>query len=63
LIFSRSGELEEEYEELKTLQERAIESSTVNFNRKRGISAELKLYKEQKEEADKYQKLIEEKVR
>lgn len=61
-MYISSAELEESYEELKALQDRAIESSTSNFNKKRSIGAELKLYREQKEEADRYQKLLEKKV-
>ncbi|TPX34166.1 hypothetical protein SmJEL517_g03097 [Synchytrium microbalum] len=46
-----------EYDRLKALQEQATETSTLNFNKKRGINAEMKQVKEQKEEADRFAKL------
>ncbi|KAJ3109189.1 Structural maintenance of chromosomes protein 1 [Phlyctochytrium planicorne] len=63
LIEQISGSLEfkAEYERLKQLQDRATENSTFNFNKKRGIAAEMKQYREQKEEAERFEKLVKEK--
>jgi structural maintenance of chromosome 1 len=55
-------ELKPEYEKLKALQDKAIEASTLNFNRKRGIHAEMKQFKEQKEEAERFEKLVNQRV-
>ncbi|KAJ3248105.1 Structural maintenance of chromosomes protein 1 [Chytriomyces hyalinus] len=55
---SGSLELKTEYERLKTVLEKATEASTVNFNKKRGINAEMKQVKEQKEEVERFQKLL-----
>ncbi|KAJ3068627.1 Structural maintenance of chromosomes protein 1 [Podochytrium sp. JEL0797] len=55
---SGSLELKPEYERLKDLLEKATETSTVNFNKRRGINAEMKHVKEQKEEAERFQRLI-----
>ncbi|KAI3640518.1 hypothetical protein MIR68_001396 [Amoeboaphelidium protococcarum] len=59
LIEQISGSIEykEEYERLKAEQEKAIEDSTFNFNKKRGINAEMKQYKEQLDEANRFAKL------
>ncbi|OUM59274.1 hypothetical protein PIROE2DRAFT_47229 [Piromyces sp. E2] len=54
---SGSIELKEEYERLKEEQEKATEDSTYNFNKKRGINAEMKQFKKQKEEAENYKQL------
>ncbi|ORY83359.1 cohesin complex subunit psm1 [Neocallimastix californiae] len=54
---SGSLELKEEYERLKEEQEKATEDSTYNFNKKRGINAEMKQFKKQKEEAENYKQL------
>ncbi|ORX45611.1 hypothetical protein BCR36DRAFT_585625 [Piromyces finnis] len=54
---SGSIELKEEYEKLKEEQEKATEDSTYNFNKKRGINAEMKQFKKQKEEAENYKQL------
>ncbi|KAJ3410001.1 Structural maintenance of chromosomes protein 1, partial [Chytridiales sp. JEL 0842] len=58
---SGSLELKPEYERLKALQDRATENSTFNFNKKRGITAEVKQIKEQKEEAERFEKLLRQK--
>lgn len=57
---SGSLDLKAEYDQLKVLQERATETSAFNFNKKRGITAEIKQYQEQKAEADRYDALLEE---
>ena len=60
---SGSLELAGEYEKAKEAQERATEHATFNFTKRRGIAGELKQYKEQKNEADRFEALCEEKVR
>ncbi|KAG4304546.1 hypothetical protein PORY_001939 [Pneumocystis oryctolagi] len=62
LIEQISGSLEykSEYEKLKLEQERAVDNSTYAFHRKRGISAEIKQYKEQKAEAESYSAKLDE---
>ncbi|KAG9048939.1 Structural maintenance of chromosomes protein 1 [Serendipita sp. 407] len=57
---SGSLELAREYEEAKKAQDKATESSTFNFTKRRGIMAEIKQFKEQKTEADKFEKLLNE---
>ncbi|KAK9717729.1 Structural maintenance of chromosomes protein 1 [Basidiobolus ranarum] len=58
---SGSLELKPEYERLKALQERATENSAFNFNKKRGIAAEMKQFQEQKAEAERFETLNREK--
>ena len=60
---SGSLELAKEYEEAKRAQDKATESSTFNFTKRRGIMAEIRQFKEQKTEADKFEKLLDERVR
>jgi structural maintenance of chromosome 1 len=60
---SGSLELAKEYEEAKKAQDKATESSTFNFTKRRGIMAEIKQFKEQKTEADKFEKLLDDRVR
>ncbi|KAG9307684.1 hypothetical protein G9A89_023249 [Geosiphon pyriformis] len=55
---SGSLELKTEYEQLKVQQERATENSAFNFNKKRGINAEIKQYTEQKQEAERFETLL-----
>ena len=59
---SGSLDLKDEYESLKALTERTTEYSAFNFTKKKGVAAEMKVFKEQKEEAVRYQKLSEDKV-
>lgn len=59
---SGSYELKAEHERLKALQERAAENSTFNFNKKRGIAAEMKQFKEQKAEAERFEEMKQELV-
>ncbi|KAF9132579.1 Structural maintenance of chromosomes protein 1 [Mortierella sp. 14UC] len=59
---SGSLELKQEYERLQEEQERAAENSTFNFHRKKSINAEIKQYQEQKEEAERFETLQEEKA-
>ncbi|XP_036905520.1 structural maintenance of chromosomes protein 1B [Sturnira hondurensis] len=57
---SASGELIGEYEEKKRKLQRAEEDAQFNFNKKRNIAAERKHAKLEKEEAERYQSLLEE---
>jgi structural maintenance of chromosome 1 len=58
---SGSLELQAEYEKAKEAQERATENATFNFTKRRGIAGEIKQYKEQKSEADRFEALMQEK--
>ncbi|KAJ3134598.1 Structural maintenance of chromosomes protein 1 [Geranomyces variabilis] len=51
---SGSLELKPDYERLKERQEQATENSAHTFNKKRGINAEMKQFKEQKDEAERF---------
>ena len=59
---SGSLELAGEYEKAKEAQERATENATFNFTKRRGIAGEIKQYKEQKGEAEKFEALCQERV-
>ncbi|KAI9184282.1 Structural maintenance of chromosomes protein 1 [Blastocladiella emersonii ATCC 22665] len=54
---SGSLELKAQYDTLKDQMDRAMENSTLVFQKKRGMHAELKQYKEQKDEADRFDAL------
>jgi structural maintenance of chromosome 1 len=54
---SRSIELKDEYETLKQEMEKAEEDTQANFQKKRGVAAQKKEAKLEKEEAEKYTKL------
>ncbi|KAG0031501.1 Structural maintenance of chromosomes protein 1 [Podila clonocystis] len=58
---SGSLELKQEYDRLQQEQERAVENSTFNFQRKKGINAEIRQYQEQKAEAERFETLQEKK--
>ncbi|KAL7794991.1 RecF/RecN/SMC [Trichoderma ceciliae] len=62
LIEQISGSLEykAEYERLQVEAEQAIENQNFQFHRRRGINSEIKQYREQKKEADSFQKKTEE---
>ena len=60
---SGSLELAAEYDKAKQGQERATENATFNFTKRRGIAGEIKQYKEQKGEAERFESLCDEKVR
>jgi structural maintenance of chromosome 1 len=60
---SGSLELSQEYEKAKEAQERATENATFNFTKRRGIAGEIKQYKEQKGEAERFESLCDQKVR
>ncbi|KAK2718729.1 structural maintenance of chromosomes protein 1A-like [Artemia franciscana] len=57
---SGSGALKEEYEKLKAEMLKAEEETQHTYQKKKGIAAERKEAKMEKEEADKYQRLTEE---
>ncbi|KAG0053365.1 Structural maintenance of chromosomes protein 1 [Gryganskiella cystojenkinii] len=59
---SGSLELKQQYDQLQQEQERAVEKSTFNFHRKKGINAEIKQYQEQKAEAERFETLQEQKA-
>ncbi|KAG6820541.1 hypothetical protein H0H93_015712 [Arthromyces matolae] len=58
---SGSLELAAEYDKAKEAQERATENATFNFTKRRGIAGEIKQYKEQKGEAERFESLCSEK--
>ena len=62
LKLNSSDEYKEEYERLKDLADKAAEASQFEFHKKKGISAEMKQFQEQKEEALKFEKLQKEKA-
>ena len=53
----RSGELKEEYDKAKAEMLKAEEDTQFNYHKKRGVAAEKKEAKLEKEEAERYQKL------
>jgi len=59
---SGSLELKTEYEKCKEEMEKATERATENFGKRRGIAGEIKTYKEQKGEAEKFEGLVQERV-
>ncbi|XP_021341818.1 structural maintenance of chromosomes protein 1A-like [Mizuhopecten yessoensis] len=56
---SRSGELKEEYDHAKAEMLKAEEDTQFNYHKKKGIAAERKEAKLEKDEAERYQKLKE----
>ncbi|SRR5258708_11369502 len=60
---SGSLELAAEYEKAKEDQDRATENATHNFTKRRAITGEIKQYKEQKFEAERFEALCQERVR
>ncbi|XP_014671758.1 PREDICTED: structural maintenance of chromosomes protein 1A-like [Priapulus caudatus] len=54
---SRSGELSQEYERLKAEMGKAEEDTQFNYHKKKGIAAERKEAKLEKDEAEKYERL------
>lgn len=59
----RSGSLKEEYERTKAEMLKAEEDTQFTYLKKKGIAAERKEAKLEKEEAEKYQRLKDEYVR
>ncbi|XP_069501341.1 structural maintenance of chromosomes protein 1A [Ambystoma mexicanum] len=60
---SRSGELAAEYDQRKKEMVKAEEDTQFNYHRKKNIAAERKEAKQEKEEAERYQRLKDECVR
>ncbi|KAM4021037.1 structural maintenance of chromosomes protein 1A isoform 2-T2 [Anomaloglossus baeobatrachus] len=60
---SRSGELAQEYDKLKKEMVKAEEDTQFNYHRKKNIAAERKEAKQEKEEAERYQRLKDEVAR
>lgn len=60
---SRSGELTQEYDRCKKEMVKAEEDTQFNYHRKKNIAAERKEAKQEKEEAERYQRLKDEVVR
>lgn len=58
---SGSLELAADYEKAKEAQDRATDNATFNFTKRRGIAGEIKQYKEQKGEAERFESLCQEK--
>lgn len=58
-----SGALKEEYERLKAEMGKAEEETNFTYLKKKGVQAERKEAKLEKDEAEKYQRLKEELVR
>jgi len=63
LVEQISGSLEykSEYERLQSLAEEAVEVQNFQLHRRRGINSEIKQYREQKKEAENFQRKTEEK--
>ena len=57
---SGSLDLAQDYERAKSAQDRATENATFNFTKRRGITGEIKQFKEQKQEAERFQRLMDE---
>ncbi|KAH9848926.1 cohesin complex subunit psm1 [Lenzites betulinus] len=57
---SGSLELAPDYERAREALERATENATFNFTKRRGIAGEIKQYKEQKGEAERFEALCQE---
>ncbi|RMX38379.1 hypothetical protein pdam_00005515 [Pocillopora damicornis] len=57
---SRSGELSDDYDKKKVDMQKAEEETSFNYHKKKGIAAEKREAKAEKEEADKYHKLNQE---
>jgi chromosome segregation ATPase len=58
----RSGELKEEYDKAKAEMNKAEEDTQFNYHKKKGIAAERKEAKMEKDEAERYQRLKEQMV-
>lgn len=55
---SGSLELASEYERAKVSVEKAAENATESFNKKRGFAGEIKVFKEQMTEAERFENLV-----
>lgn len=59
---SGSLDLAVEYERAKKAVERASENATESFNKKRGFAGEIRVFKEQMTEAERFEELVRERV-
>lgn len=57
---SRSWEYKEDYDRLKALYDQAVEANAHALHKKRGIAMEAKQYRQQKEEAENFTRLVQE---
>lgn len=57
-----SLDLKDDYDRAKALQDKAVETSTHNYVKRKGVNAEVKQFKEQKSEAEKFEQLREDRV-
>lgn len=55
---SGSLELASDYEKAKAAVEKASENATESFNKKRGFAGEIKVFKEQMTEAERFEELV-----
>ncbi|KLO14413.1 cohesin complex subunit psm1 [Schizopora paradoxa] len=58
---SGSLDLAADYEQARRAVERATENATESFNKRRGLNGEMKVFKEQMDEAERFKSLLEEK--
>lgn len=59
---SGSLELAADYERAKKEVERAAENATESFNKRRGFAGEIRVFKEQLNEAERFEGLVNERV-
>jgi structural maintenance of chromosome 1 len=60
IYLSRSWEYKEDYDRLKALYDQAVEANAHALHKKRGIAMEAKQYRQQKEEAENFTRLVQE---
>lgn len=60
---NRSLELAPAYEAAKSAQDRATELATINYTKKRSIAGEIKNFREQKAEAERFEGACSDRVR
>lgn len=61
-VLCRSLELAADYDRAKAAQDRATEAATFNYTKRRGIAGEIKQFKEQKAEAERFEKMCRDRV-
>lgn len=59
---NRSLDLAVQYNQAKAAWDKAVETATQNYSKKRGVAGELKQYKEQKSEVERWESMQEQKV-
>ena len=62
LALCSSLELSADYDRAKAAQDRATESATFSYTKRRGIAGEIKQFKEQKTEAERFERKCRERV-